>query len=165
MPKIAVTIAGQSFTVDFETGTLTGGAFTASVNGETVAVLVPDAERPVDELEWLVVNGRPYELAFDPDLRWIKAYSGIHPLEVRDLQAAVARPVSGDGRVKAPIPGVITRLLVAPGETVAPGQPLVILEAMKMENEIRAPRAGTVATLHAAAGQRVTLGQVLAEIT
>lgn len=94
----------------------------AYVNGETVTVIVPDGERPGKELEWMVVADRPYELAFDPDLHWIKAYSGSRRLEVRDRQAAVTRPVSGDGRVKAPIPGVITRLLVTAGEAVTPGQ-------------------------------------------
>ena len=135
-----------------------------TVDGQTVSVLLPDADKPVDEMEWLLIDGRPYELAFDRDLRWVKAFSGIHPLELRDLEAGVGRPTSRDGRVKDPIPGLNARVLVAPGQRVEAGQPLLVLEAMKMENEIRAPRAGLVSAVHVSAGRSVALGQLLAEI-
>ena len=164
MSKIAVTVDGQTFEVSLTLGPDLSGPVTVTVDGQAVTVLLPDGDRPVDEMEWLIVDGRPYELAFDRDLRWLRAFSGIHQLELRDLEAGVRRPVSGDGRVKAPIPGLITRVLVAPGQSVEAGQPLVVLEAMKMENEIRAPRAGRVAAVHVAAGRGVTLGQLLAEI-
>ena len=73
-------------------------------------------------------------------------------------------PASGDGRVKAPIPGLISRVLVEPGATVSAGQPLVVLEAMKMENEIRAPFDGVVSALSVSVGQTVLGNQVLAEV-
>jgi len=113
----------------------------------------------------VLVDNRPYEIVVDRDLRWIKAYSGLHQLEVRDLDAAVTRPVSSDGRVKAPIPGLITRVRVAEGDQVEAGQRLMVLEAMKMENEIIAPRSGFVRTLNVQAGQSVMLGEVLIDIT
>ena len=72
--------------------------------------------------------------------------------------------MSRDGRVKAPVPGLITRILVQPGEKVEAGQPLLVLEAMKMENEIKAPRNGTLLQLNTQTGKTVTLGDVLAEI-
>jgi biotin carboxyl carrier protein len=68
---------------------------------------------------------------------------------------------SGDSAVKAPIPGLVVKVLVAEGEHVNPGQTLVILEAMKMENELRAPRAGVVATIKATAGNSVNQGDTL----
>ncbi len=77
---------------------------------------------------------------------------------------AVTRPASGDGRVKAPIPGLIARLLVEPGAVVEPGTPVLILEAMKMENEIQAPRGGTVTEISVELGQIVTLNELLMEI-
>jgi biotin carboxyl carrier protein len=58
----------------------------------------------------------------------------------------------------------VARVLVAPGETVSAGQPLVMLEAMKMENEIRAPFDGEVGAVAARVGETVVRGQVLVEV-
>lgn len=88
----------------------------------------------------------------------------MHRVEVQDRTVAIVRPVSGDGRIKAPIPGLITRVLVQQGDQVEVGQPVLLLEAMKMENEIVAPRAGTVLRLSALPGKSVILNEELAEI-
>ena len=69
------------------------------------------------------------------------------------------------GVVLAPIPGVIASLAVAVGDTVAAGAHLLVLEAMKMENELPAPIAGTVSALHVAAGDTVNKGDRLVELT
>ena len=61
------------------------------------------------------------------------------------------------------IPGLITRVLVEVGDQVEAGQPLLVLEAMKMENEIRSPRAGTIKSIPVAVGDRVNSGDVLVE--
>ena len=66
--------------------------------------------------------------------------------------------------VRAPMPGLVLRVLVEPGETVEAGQGLLVLEAMKMENELKAAAAGTVAAIHAAAGQAVGKNDVLIEM-
>lgn len=68
---------------------------------------------------------------------------------------------AGDSAIKAPIPGLVVKVLVAEGDEVAAGQTLVILEAMKMENELRAPRPGVVATIKAKPGNSVNQGDVL----
>ncbi|MFZ1768524.1 MAG: acetyl-CoA carboxylase biotin carboxyl carrier protein subunit, partial [Caldilinea sp.] len=68
------------------------------------------------------------------------------------------------GRVKAPIPGLVTRIHVEPGQLVELGQPLLVLEAMKMENEIRSPLAGAVRQLVVKPGQTVTLSELMLEI-
>ena len=70
---------------------------------------------------------------------------------------------SGPPTLKAPMPGLVLRLLVAPGQAVTPGQGLVVLEAMKMENELRATAAGTVRTVLVAAGEAVDKGKLLLE--
>ena len=67
----------------------------------------------------------------------------------------------GDAAITSVMPGVVKEVLVATGDAVEAGQPLLILEAMKMENEIRAPRAGTVEQIHAEAGQAVEKGATL----
>ena len=74
--------------------------------------------------------------------------------------AAPVATVAGDA-VKAPMPGVVLKVQVQQGQAVKAGQVLVILEAMKMENEIVAPRAGTVAQIVAAKGASVESGAPL----
>ena len=68
------------------------------------------------------------------------------------------------GQLKAPMPGKILEMLVKPGDEVAQGQPVIILEAMKMENELKAPTAGTVKETFASAGDSVEKNQPLIEI-
>jgi biotin carboxyl carrier protein len=89
-------------------------------------------------------------------------------IEVLDERTRHIRTMIGAGKthqasgaIKAPMPGLVVRLLVEPGETVKPGQSLVVLEAMKMENELKAPGAGTVAAVTVKPGQAVEKGQPL----
>jgi biotin carboxyl carrier protein len=163
MIKVNVEIDGKPFEVDLLTVTGAEQVVSVTCNGQALDVAVPQVAQP-DQMEWIIVNGRPYEIAIDPSLRWIKAFDGMHRVEVTDRRAAVARPTSADGRVKAPIPGLITRVLVQQGDQVEAGQPLLLLEAMKMENEILAPRGGQVLTLNATPGTTVTLNEELMEI-
>ncbi|HEY63511.1 MAG TPA: acetyl-CoA carboxylase biotin carboxyl carrier protein subunit [Caldilineae bacterium] len=85
---------------------------------------------------------------------------------IRRLASAGHRlpPPTGEVQVRAPIPGLITRVLVKRGDAVSAGQPVALLEAMKMENELRAPREGTVAHVAVQPGQAVEQGQVLVTI-
>lgn len=93
-----------------------------------------------------------------------------HELMVRDetdLLAELLGGASGAGgreEILSPMPGVIRKLLVEPGQVVAEDEPLLILEAMKMENEVRAPRAGTLSQLLVAEGDTVAAGAALGEI-
>src|SRR5690606_12508798 len=66
--------------------------------------------------------------------------------------------------VRAPMPGLVLQVLVAPGDAVEEGQGLVVLEAMKMENELRAAAAGAVAAVHVAPGAAVGKNELLMEI-
>ena len=68
------------------------------------------------------------------------------------------------GGLEAPMPGVVTRVMVAVGDAVTKGQPLVALEAMKMEHLIRAPRDGKVRAVAAKAGEMVLGGAALVEL-
>ena len=168
MNRIAVTISGHTYDIEVGRGEEGVQARIFGVDGEAVdetavPVYVPENGQ-TGQIDWMIVDDRPYELSFDKDLHWVQAYSGRHPIEVRDLSVAVTRPASGDGRVKAPIPGLIARLLVEPGAVVEPGTPVLILEAMKMENEIQAPRGGTVTEISVELGQIVTLNELLMEI-
>jgi biotin carboxyl carrier protein len=71
---------------------------------------------------------------------------------------------AGETAVRAPIPGVVLRLLAAEGEEVQPRQPLLVLEAMKMETPLLAPLAGVVRHVHVAEGDRVATGALLVEL-
>lgn len=71
---------------------------------------------------------------------------------------------AADREVHAPMPGLVLRVLVEAGDTVEAGQGLVVLEAMKMENELTAPAAGTVAAVHAAPGDAVGKNDLLVEV-
>jgi pyruvate carboxylase subunit B len=82
---------------------------------------------------------------------------------IRELARAAAAS-AGPAPLKAPMPGLIVRVLVAPGDTVAEGQGLVVMEAMKMENELRSPSAGTVRSVAATPGTAVEKGAVLVEL-
>jgi len=64
--------------------------------------------------------------------------------------------------VAAPMPGKVVRLLVQAGDRVEAGQGILVIEAMKMQNEIRSPKSGVVERLHAREGQAVNAGEVLA---
>ena len=165
MSRLAVTIDGTTYEVVVDLPNQDGSAFSVTVNGEPLQVAISDMDAPLEEMDWIVVDDRPYEITFDRDLHWIKAHNAIHHVEVRDQETWNHRPHSGDGRIKAPIPGLIARVLVEPGQHVQVGDPLLVLEAMKMENEIRAQRAGVVHALHVNPGQSVARHEVLVEIS
>ena len=82
---------------------------------------------------------------------------------IRSLAGSGSAELSG-GVVKAPMPGLVVRVMVAVGEAVTAGQGLVVLEAMKMENELKAPAAGVVQVVRATPGAAVEKGSVLVEI-
>jgi biotin carboxyl carrier protein len=81
----------------------------------------------------------------------------------RGIQALTSRREGrpGGGVVRAPMPGLVVRLEVHEGQRVAQGAPLIVVEAMKMENELRAPREGRVAKIHVKRGAAVERGAIL----
>jgi biotin carboxyl carrier protein len=91
-----------------------------------------------------------------------------HRLRLLDERARRRGPRAtlrdGERDVRAVMPGKVVAVLVAEGATVEAGQGLLVIEAMKMENEVTAPRSGTVKELRVQAGQAVEAGEVLARI-
>jgi biotin carboxyl carrier protein len=85
---------------------------------------------------------------------------------VLDREASTRRrgAAAAGGGLESPMPGVVTRVMVAAGDSVTKGQPLLALEAMKMEHLIRAPRDGRVRAIAAAVGEMVQGGLPLAEL-
>jgi biotin carboxyl carrier protein len=70
----------------------------------------------------------------------------------------------GEQKIVAPMPGRVVRVLVAAGDAVEMRQPVIVVEAMKMENELRSPKAGTVRDVAVSAGASVEAGRVLVVI-
>jgi len=87
----------------------------------------------------------------------------LRKMRLRKVEAAHGGP-DGPVRITSPMPGKVVSVLVAEGEEVEEGQGLVVIEAMKMENELRAPRAGVVQELTAQEGQAVDGGATLCVI-
>jgi biotin carboxyl carrier protein len=162
--KYHVTLRGRTYLVDVD-----GGAVT--VDGERLeahAAAVPGV--PLIHLllgydswtiAWQQLEGRPP--------RWALGAAGERfEIEAQDdrsrqIEALTGqgRKVAGSGVIKAPMPGLVVRVEVTAGQSVAAGTGLVVVEAMKMENELRATAAGVVAQIHVAPGDKVEKGQVL----
>jgi acetyl/propionyl-CoA carboxylase alpha subunit len=113
----------------------------------------------------LVVAGRQYRCVLDGDGVVIGGRRFAFEVEdPRSLQGRRGAGVGAEGprAVKAPMPGRVVRLLVEAGEEVAEGQGIVVIEAMKMQNELKSPKAGRVARVAAIVGDTVGSGDVLA---
>ncbi len=118
-------------------------------------------------------NGRTYEVEVElAEPQLLSDFAAISPAPVAaapaaaPASAAAAAPkaapaAAGGDTVAAPMPGTILKVNVAKGDKVKAGQVLVVLEAMKMENEILAPKDGTVAQVVAAKGSSVDTGAAL----
>jgi glutaconyl-CoA/methylmalonyl-CoA decarboxylase subunit gamma len=157
--------------------TRTGGTFAVAFDGHTRSVdvaridahalsLVVDSVWPENSS----VKRRSYEVSVVPDPAGgqLVVHVGAVPVAVgldgrrrsdRKDDGRVAG--SGPQRLLAPMPGRVVRVLVNTGDSVRPRQPVVVVEAMKMENELRTTRGGTVAEIHAREGMSVDAGALL----
>ncbi len=138
------------------------------LNGEPVDVDIVRSGSP--ELYSVLFGGHSHELLVTSDrfnytvsIRSEQFQVQVQDERSRRLNQARKMPTLPDGElaVSAPIPGLVVKVLVAAGDTIEEGQPLVILEAMKMENEIRSMRTGVVKSIEVAPGQRVEQNAVL----
>ncbi len=118
----------------------------------------------------VLVDGRSYEARIEQsDSRLVVFIDGYRfEIEVHDprrwSRKTGRQGMEGRLNVAAPMPGKIVRLLVSAGDTVAAGQGVLVVEAMKMQNEMKAPKAGRVVSLSAREGATVAAGEVLATI-
>ena len=103
-----------------------------------------------DECAWITVRGRRFRIAITDPRRW--------------TQSRAAARGHDRATIVASMPGKIVRVLVQPGETVAAGQGVIVIEAMKMQNEMKARRAGHVTVVPVREGETVAAGAILATI-
>jgi biotin carboxyl carrier protein len=158
-----VTIGAQTLEVDVEGSRV-------RVGGDTLEAHL--AAVPGTPLYHLLLAGESWTVAAQPLERagaWMLGVVGeraaveVVDERTRQLATLAARPpAAGEaGPVVAPMPGLVVRVEVAAGQRVDAGAGLVVIEAMKMENELRAPRAGVVRTVHVTAGEAVDKGAPL----
>lgn len=144
--------------------------FEVTLDGRRHAVDLIRLDGAVASLRF-VEDGRSFHVSFDRGRNhsWRVGVGDreftldvLTPVEAIDLSAAAER--GGTATVVAPIPGKVVAVNVEPGDTVEPGRPLVVLSAMKMENELTADHAGTVKAVRVAPGDTVEAGTVLVEL-
>jgi glutaconyl-CoA/methylmalonyl-CoA decarboxylase subunit gamma len=135
--------------------------FKYKINGTIYEVDILDVK---DETAKVEVNGKTYEVEIQKEAPKPKPQKAvIHETETDSAEAFVI----GDGPakfVKAPLPGVIIKVLVKPGDKVKPDQDVCTLETMKMENAIKAEEGGVVTAVNVSPGQSVQQEEVLIEL-
>jgi biotin carboxyl carrier protein len=147
-----------------------GDQFTVELDGQRHELELVRLDGAVASLRF-PSSGRSLQITFDHGLNgsWrVSVGQREFDLEVltpaEAVEAVSAARESGPSHVMAPIPGKVVAIKVEPGDQVEPGQALVVLEAMKMENELAADQAGKVAAIHVAAGDTVESGELLVEL-
>jgi biotin carboxyl carrier protein len=114
-----------------------------------------------------LIEGRSYAVIVGPGNE-IQVNGRTLSVEVFDPRSMRARGAAGAGegrqKIAALMPGKVVRLLVAQGDTVESGQGLVVVEAMKMQNEMKSPKAGRVAEVRTRTDATVAAGEVLVVI-
>ncbi len=149
MSEKTITIGGESRELELERE---GSKFRASEHViEIVSMRGHIAE--------LVVDGRTHSVPYVVQGTQVSfAFGGeIYTADVAE-KGARTRAKHRDHSMSAPMPGVVTKILVKAGDVVAKGAPLLILEAMKMEHTINAPRDGSVASINCTEGELVQPG-------
>ncbi len=169
--RFEIEVNGRARTVVVErTGGGRGSLFTVTVDGRARTVDVRRAGRSGFSLilpedghtshdVTLAETARTGEWIVQLDAGTLRAVVDGRRVSARGGDPAGA--VDGEQRVVAPMPGRVVRVLVAPGDEVAARQGLVVVEAMKMENELGSPKAGRVKDVQVSAGQSVEAGRVL----
>jgi acetyl/propionyl-CoA carboxylase alpha subunit len=156
--------------------TISGRTVEIEIDGERILVDGEPVEAKVEtvpgtDLRHLMIGGRSHVLLARPGARkgiWTLTVNGrTLSAEAIDERTRAIREMSGGSAAEvekvlvAPMPGLIVRVDVEVGATVAAGQGLVVVEAMKMENELKAPAAGIVKKVEVTAGSTVEKGAVL----
>jgi acetyl/propionyl-CoA carboxylase alpha subunit len=165
--KLWVTLAGRSAEVTVATER---GRVVLDVEGRRLHadfVRLPDGE-----VYSLLVEGRSYEVRVSPggdvlDVTWQGRTIPVevrHPLEKLLLQQSAAGRSRGEV-ISAPMPGAVVAIRVQVGDTVVPGQSVLVLEAMKMQNELASHSGGIVTEIHVAEKAAVSAGAKLITLT
>jgi biotin carboxyl carrier protein len=154
--------------------------YTVDIAGTTIVVELADAKATMTAVPgtpiWLLTNGTAvheiiahrtgpgrYALSIDGHRFDAEALDD-RARAIKAMAAAAGSAATGPAPLRAPMPGLIVRVHVAIGDRVAAGDPLIAMEAMKMENELKASAAGTVRAIPVTPGMAVEKGTLLVEL-
>ncbi|MBD3278047.1 MAG: acetyl-CoA carboxylase biotin carboxyl carrier protein subunit [Candidatus Aegiribacteria sp.] len=136
MPEYKITVNGKTYSVNI--GRITDDTVDVTLDGRTYEV---EVEAPVRKASKTPVIRRERQV--------------VNAADVPNRTSPPGTPPPGSGAVLAPLPGLILKVLVGKGDSVSEGQPIAVMEAMKMENEIEAPISGTVQEVAVSEGENV----------
>jgi biotin carboxyl carrier protein len=167
--KLTAELNQEEHTIDFRRE---GERVTALIDGRRYEVAVREVER---DAYLLISEGRVSVCRVERNRAQsdsVQVHVGnrtysltlFDPRRLRGGHLAGAHAADGAAQIIAPMPGKIVRVLVEQGAEVKAGDGIIVVEAMKMQNEMKAPRDGIVTELHAASGETVNSGDVLAVI-
>ena len=177
--KLAIVIDGLDHTLEVSDELRDSGAGEFIYDAARASADVREVEPGVYSI---LIAGRSYEVKIDtgpaatlgrgtaenaPD-----CFAGVggrrYAIQIRDprrlVRGSAYMASAGRQRMTSPMPGKVVRVLAREGDTVTAGQGLLVVEAMKMQNEIRSPKDGRVVALHVAEGSAVAGGETLAEV-
>jgi len=163
--KYEIEVEGQRYTLELN---IEGHRAVVTINDRVIEAMVDETEPGVYRLilENQVVEVRILGQSNDSSV--VAALCGRRiPLRIIDRKhrrRLAMSEVTGKVEISARMPGKVVRWLCQPGETVQEGQGVLVIEAMKMQNELRSPKSGTVAEIRVAPGQTVNAGEVLAVV-
>ncbi|NMC45179.1 MAG: acetyl-CoA carboxylase biotin carboxyl carrier protein subunit [candidate division Zixibacteria bacterium] len=165
MKKVQVSTADRSFA--FELWFENGRYFVRGEGGEHVVDLIPLRNNRYS----LIIDGRSYETGVEVASDGYVVFTGArsHRFIVEDYEIAQMKRQAGiddwarEMLLTAPMPGLVLAVNCRPGDRVEKNQPLLVMEAMKMENDIKSPLTGIIRTVAVAPGQNVDKNQTLIE--
>lgn len=159
-----VTVNGRDYRVELDQAAT--GNWAGRVNGENITV---NAATTAAGVLSMLIGGESYEIVANPAQQQIAIRGVRYSVEVRDPRSWRTRRSRAGGqdgakKIAAPMPGKVVRVIAAPGTEVEQGAGVIVIEAMKMQNELKSPKKGKVARILAAEGAPVNAGDVLAVI-
>jgi len=160
-----VTIAEKTYRVELQR---VGAGWECKLDGRELPLDVTSAQGGVLSL---LLNGKSYEVKQEiagPETNIVVGQERFS-VALRDPRSFRSRRGAGSGeqgvkKITAPMPGKVVRLLAAEGTAVEVGQSVIVIEAMKMQNELKAPKSGVMKKINVAEGAAVEAGQTLAEV-
>ena len=138
--------------MDWDMQKLPNGNFSIIANGKSFTAIVEEIDKSNKTIR-LIINGNPYELVIQEPIDLVLKKMGLNNINQKKADS-----------IKAPMPGLILKVMVTEGQHLKKGDPVLILEAMKMENVFKAPGDSIVKTIKYKSGEAVEKGAVLVEL-
>lgn len=136
--------------------------FKFTIKGNEYEVKIKDFEDKIAQIE---VNGTEYNVEIHHEVKQVKTPRLVRkPVSNKPGEGTIAKSAGGAIKVEAPLPGNIFKILVKEGDTIKKGDILLIMEAMKMENNILAEKDGVVSSIKVKVGDAVLQGDLLIEM-